>query len=98
MTSFTSSARVRVAGMKLRPPSKPESAAEGEFAAKAMRKLPEDLAEAMAAARAVANPVDGLSRGRFEGPWKQVLRAKLPPNLLQMLRAESKDAEMLELI
>ena len=55
LTSFTSSARVRVAGMKLRPTSKPESAAEGEFAAKAMRKLPEDLAEAMAAARAVAD-------------------------------------------
>ena len=84
--------------MKLRPPSEPESAAEGEFAAKAMRKLPEDLAEAMAAAWAVANPADGLSRGRFEGPWKQVLRAKLPPKLLQLIKAESRDAEVLDII
>ena len=45
-----------------------------------------------------ANPVDGLSRGRFEGPWKQVLRAKLPPNLLQLLKAESRNAEVLDII
>ena len=33
-----------------------------------------------------ANPVDGLSRGRSEGPWQQVLPAKLPKNLEALLR------------
>ena len=36
-----------------------------------------------------SNPVDGLSRGRSSGPWKQVLRAELPPNLEQMLEYEA---------
>lgn len=36
-----------------------------------------------------SNPVDGLSRGRPCGPWKQVLRAKLPRGLLQMLEMEA---------
>ena len=35
-----------------------------------------------------ANPVDGLSRGRWEGPWQQILRAKLPTNLEELLRAD----------
>ena len=37
-----------------------------------------------------SNPVDGLSRKRPDGSWKQVLRAKLPPNLEQMLEYEAK--------
>ena len=32
-----------------------------------------------------ANPVDGLSRGRSDGPWQQVLPAKLPTNLELLL-------------
>ena len=42
-----------------------------------------------------ANPVDGLSRGRREGPWKQVVKARLPSNLESLLiaeRAESYEA------
>ena len=35
-----------------------------------------------------ANPVDGLSRGRPAGPWVQVLRAKLPANLEELLAEE----------
>ena len=34
-----------------------------------------------------SNPVDGLSRGRMDGPWKQVLKAALPNDLLVQLRA-----------
>ena len=34
-----------------------------------------------------SNPVDGLSRGRMGGPWKQVLKAALPNDLLVQLRA-----------
>jgi hypothetical protein len=33
-----------------------------------------------------ANPVDGLSRGRPEGPWTQVDRALLPDGLIEKLR------------
>ena len=32
------------------------------------------------------NPVDGLSRGRFEGPWDRVLPARLPAVLLERLQ------------
>ena len=35
-----------------------------------------------------SNPVDGLSRGRMQGPWKQVLTAKLPCNLEKSLEKE----------
>ena len=35
-----------------------------------------------------SNPVDGLSRGRWGGPWKQVLTAKLPVNLERLLEEE----------
>ena len=37
-----------------------------------------------------ANPVDGLSRGRFEGPWQRVLEAHLPSNLATLLAAEAR--------
>ena len=40
-----------------------------------------------------ANPVDGLSRGRRDGPWQRVLKARLPPNLADLLAAEAKMAE-----
>ena len=36
-----------------------------------------------------ANPADGLSRGRFDGPWKQVLRGHLPSNLTEILEADA---------
>ena len=39
-----------------------------------------------------ANPVDGLSRGRREGPWKQVLRAVLPKNLEALLEEAANEA------
>ena len=35
-----------------------------------------------------SNPVDGLSRGRFEGPWRRVEQANLPADLLADLRNE----------
>ena len=35
-----------------------------------------------------ANPVDGLSRGKAEGPWRQVLKARLPENLQALLAEE----------
>ena len=35
-----------------------------------------------------ANPVDGLSRERFAGPWLRVVRARLPSNLEALLMAE----------
>ena len=37
-----------------------------------------------------ANPVDGLSRGRHEGPWQRVLTARLPPNLADLLATEAR--------
>ena len=36
-----------------------------------------------------SNPVDGLSRGRPNGPWKHVLKARLPQNLERLLEAEA---------
>ena len=33
-----------------------------------------------------SNPVDGLSRGRMEGPWDHVVTGRFPPELLQRLR------------
>ena len=36
-----------------------------------------------------ANPVDGLSRGRMHGPWEQVLKAKLPQTLMELLKSET---------
>ena len=36
-----------------------------------------------------SNPVDGLSRRRPHGPWKQVLHAKLPANLERLLEMEA---------
>ena len=47
--------------------------------------------------RCQSNPVDGLSRGRREGPWKQVDLALLPSNLAALLvaeRAESYEAPL----
>ena len=35
-----------------------------------------------------ASPVDGLSRGKPDGPWQRVVRAKLPANLESLLTAE----------
>ena len=41
-----------------------------------------------------SNPVDGLSRGRMQGPWQRVLAAELPDNLDKLLENEiSLDAE-----
>ena len=40
-----------------------------------------------------ANPVDGLSRGRWEGPWQRIIRAKLPTNLEELLRADLEASE-----
>ena len=37
-----------------------------------------------------ANPVDGLSRGKREGPWQRVLKARLPPNLADLLAVEAR--------
>ena len=33
-----------------------------------------------------SNPVDGLSRGKMEGPWREVLKGLLPAELLAELR------------
>ena len=33
-----------------------------------------------------ANPVDGLSRGRSDGPWERVIRARLPDDLEDKLK------------
>ena len=37
-----------------------------------------------------ANPVDGLSRGRREGPWQRVIKARLPTNLADLLATEER--------
>ena len=37
-----------------------------------------------------SNPVDGLSRGRMEGPWLTVEMGKLPRGLLHSLRHSSR--------
>ena len=36
-----------------------------------------------------SNPVDGLSRGRREGPWREVRQGELPRELLRRLRHRS---------
>ncbi len=41
-----------------------------------------------------SNPVDGLSRGRREGPWKQVIKAKLPENLEHLLADEASSSDL----
>jgi len=38
-----------------------------------------------------ANPVDGLSRGTSDGPWRQVDRARLPADLEERLKASVKE-------
>jgi hypothetical protein len=38
--------------------------------------------------------VDGLSRGRSEGPWQRVVRARLPDNLQELLAAEESDSNI----
>ena len=38
--------------------------------------------------------VDGLSRGRSEGPWQRVVRARLPDNLQELLAAEKSDSDI----
>ena len=46
-----------------------------------------------------ANPVDGLSRGRMDGPWTQVIKAELPQNLLQLLSSDSRNrAEFVSIV
>ena len=35
---------------------------------------------------------DGLSRGKREGPWQRVLKARLPSNLADLLAAEAKSS------
>ena len=35
-----------------------------------------------------ANPVDSLSRSKAKGPWRQVIRAKLPANLAELLAVD----------
>ena len=37
-----------------------------------------------------AHPVDGLGRGRHEGPWQRVLQARLPSKLTNLLAAEAR--------
>ena len=46
-----------------------------------------------------ANPVDGLSRGMAEGPWRQVLKARLPEKLETLLAEEvANDPYMLDVV
>ena len=40
-----------------------------------------------------ANPVDGLSRGKRDGPWQRVITARLPANLEKLLRADVAEVE-----
>ena len=40
-----------------------------------------------------ANPVDGLSRGGWQGPWQRIIRAKFPANLEELLKAELEASE-----
>ena len=40
-----------------------------------------------------SNPVDGLSRGRMEGPWDNVVKGKFPEGLLQALRSANVTGE-----
>lgn len=39
------------------------------------------------------NPVDGLSRGNFEGPWRHVQRARLPRELIHRLQRRRQGGE-----
>ena len=41
-----------------------------------------------------SNPVDGLSRGRREGPWQRIVKAKLPTNLEELLAAERSESDL----
>jgi hypothetical protein len=38
-----------------------------------------------------ANPVNGLSRGRMDGPWTQVIKAELPQNPLKLLSSDDRN-------
>ena len=40
-----------------------------------------------------SNPVDGLSRGRREGPWQRIIKARLPDDLDRLLEAEVSEPE-----
>ena len=37
------------------------------------------------------NPVDGLSRGKFEGPWRRVQQARLPRDLIRRIQHGRQD-------
>ena len=41
-----------------------------------------------------SNPVDGLSRGRREGPWQRIVTAKLPKELDHLLEAELSESDL----
>ena len=41
-----------------------------------------------------SNPVDGLSRGRREGPWQRIVKAKLPDDLDRLLEAELSESDL----
>ena len=41
-----------------------------------------------------SNPVDGLSRGRREGPWQRIIKAKLPDDLDRLLEAEVSESDL----
>ena len=41
-----------------------------------------------------SNPVDGLSRGRREGPWQRIITAQLPTDLDQLLEAELSESDL----
>ena len=41
-----------------------------------------------------ANPVDGLSRGRREGPWQRVITARLPTDLERLLEVQTSDSDI----
>ena len=41
-----------------------------------------------------SKPVDGLSRGRREGPWQRIVKAKLPDDLDRLLEAEVSESDL----
>ena len=41
-----------------------------------------------------SNPVDGLSRGRREGPWQRIFTAQFPKALDHMLEAELSESDL----
>ena len=41
-----------------------------------------------------SNPVDGLSRGRRNGPWERVIKAKLPQDLERLLANEASESDL----